>query len=395
MGGDLPSVRKIGETYFISTPKGTIYLGKVIKFEDFANRLNRLYLYPCDFQQIIKEELLPPDSLLILAVYLNLYKELNKNKKKDEIFISQLNELNKLILQYYPTVQLIWLCQEHSSDDLDYAKNLILFQISKKAPLYDYELGNLLLILRILVEKANEDDTQIPNTMLKVLKSSWGYVLASRIFSFKMLEELVIRVLQRYKSIISPEKEYFFKRWLQRRYILSHRSWFEGIESFFRPLFGAALGGFLYLSGLLFTDVTSGLPGLLQKLSLNSCYILLFASFVLTLLAAHIDLKEKFPVKLNLFRDDSLTEHLGKMEYVKRILQVTCVMMLSSLSVAVILVLFISLSLKLESISIPLDFEDISIKFLIFTVSFIHLGSLLSQLLWEDKAFIEQLSSPD
>lgn len=275
--------------------------------------------------------------------------------------------------------------------------------------LKDYEAFYLLLGLYSVATglgRLQQDTGNLNKTLLhwcgaltqRMLKSDMAYRISMIEGNISLnLEYLVGFITLRPKKELPSNYKNFFRSWLLRRYTCpSFGSWQCWPNVGMRPFFGALIVVFTFFFGLLADSQPWGVllndwTALTDSWELS--LIFLGGGVCMGCLTGIFEIKERVSGRLRLLR---------------RVALMSIVLFLSALAASCIGWLFVwilgyyhispALSQRLDlywdftwnAIDIP-----IVAKGLISSTGISMLGSILGQLLWEDKAFIEQLSNPD
>jgi len=239
----------------------------------------------------------------------------------------------------------------------------------------DYEAQAIFLAIQKLISARHPE---APDLLASFLKSNWGYK-ASTLKKFHLkVEEAVEEVLKTY--ILPPNLEHFLRAWLYRRYKISlktSRSLKKVFQVVFevsiRPFFGNMLGAILVLTGVLI-ESASGIEDFFfwRVVVSHRCFPWIAASlsFVFCLLPCWLEIKYRVPERLR---------RLGR-----AFLVLFLIIGLTDAFVTGLLIL---------ALGYLRGYSNVWRLYPLFW-SIVLIVGLISQLIWEDKAFVEQLQVP-
>ncbi len=299
-------------------------------------------------------------------------------------------------------------------------------KIMERQPESDYRAFSALFCFeRILKNGYDKWGKSFIPLFIRFLKSDWGYWLSTNKFVYQRLEFLCSELsIGKNSEFLTENQKHFLQSWLARRYyICLSRDYIIGLS--LRPFMGLVTGGFLLFSAWMTEGVDN--LGRIFMLSQNGRYLSKWELIYLSLLfITPLSLfSSKFTSKLKpkqIFIFGAISEFVGICLLLFFLRSWVLLTFLAFLTVMCLLLGEISnrvpdwqskvtrcftISILIFNLGIIVSLVllygaafvfghsfKVNSTVLALTVSVDLLGGVFSQLLWEDKAFTEQLFSP-
>jgi hypothetical protein len=330
-------------------------------FEEFIKVIKRNHLDPKDFKVALEQlwQVGNWKKFVQLLIYLKAYFDRELEETIGWIDIFPMDDGQQPIF-------IAWLPQVDFQSTVEAVKKE--FAQEKVGP--DYEAQAMFFgILKLISIRHPE----APDLLASFLKRNWGYKVSTLDGFYHKVEEAVEEVLRTY--VLPSNLEHFLRAWLYRRYKLRcDLKTFSDILP--RPLFGSVLGAAAILTGI-FIESASRIDNFFFWKVVASHYYFSWISLVLALLmsliASYLEIRPRIP------RSDP------KFQRSWRALVVSLFIMFISGFVTVLLIVVLSF----------IGCGNIwNLHLIPFFWGLILAGGIISQLIWEDKAFVEQLQTP-